>query len=101
MESNQNLIRANKQPAYSVTKTDGTEHSVGEAGSPTAAIRETKAQETLTIPLSDLAPTLRPQGNGQQAFSKTPGRGTQDGRERQAALRCFDPLDLVGQCSSS
>lgn len=25
MESNQNLIRANKQPAYHATKTDGTE----------------------------------------------------------------------------
>lgn len=42
MESNQNLIRANKQPAYSVTKTDGTEHSVGEA------IGEMAAHETLT-----------------------------------------------------
>lgn len=55
MESNQNLIRANKQPAYSVTKTDGMEHSVGEAGSQTAAIREMKAHETLTTPLRALA----------------------------------------------
>lgn len=55
MESNQNLIRANKQPAYSVTKTDGMEHSVGEAGSQTAAIREMTAHETLTIPLRALA----------------------------------------------
>lgn len=55
MESNQNLIRANKQPAYNVTKTDGMEHSVGEAGSPTAAIGEMTAHETLTIPLGALA----------------------------------------------
>jgi hypothetical protein len=33
MKSNQNLIRANKQPAYNATETDGTQSQVGEAKS--------------------------------------------------------------------
>ena len=76
MESNQNLIRANKQPAYDATKTDGAREPGGEGAEPSRQLplQERTFQDTLTHTSRDPAkhhsglsltlPSPGPQGCG-------------------------------------
>lgn len=70
MESNQNLIRANKQPAYNATKTDGTE-----------ARREGAASPDSQHPANANVRTHSPAG------AETPRRPSQDPRLQRTTPR--------------
>lgn len=77
MESNQNLIRANKQPAYNAMKTDGAEsrerrHRVSQTQ---PASRECKFKGALTPQRETLQNTTRDSHHGTQ--TETQGCGSQ------------------------
>lgn len=78
MESNQNLIRANKQPAYNATKTDGTE-----------ARREGAASPDSQHPANANVRTHSPAGaeTPRRPSRASPGRPSQDPRLQRTTPR--------------